>query len=660
MLVKGSIVMTNRKKVLIVENEQPLIESLMGALSGQSYVISCTSHKNAANTVRDSKPDIILLRSASQETHSSDIHQYLKQNKTTQNIPIIVITDNGNRGPNNEPFLEWADDFLLRPIVPSELVHRVSNLLKLRECEAVEEENRRLTNSLQLIENAKREWEQTIDCIDDIVLLIDEGNKIVRMNRRLCDLTGKDFVEMVGGDWTEIFRQAGFVSNSRSDNGCREFIYKDALWFSCRIYPVEKSVIRNAPGSIVTLKDVTEMKRTELALRESEEMFKDLAEFAPCAIFIFRDQRLLYINETAAQLTGYTTDELQRIGILSLVHSDHRKMLEDGIAELQHGDSSAHRYEIRTVRKYGEHLWLDMSTTIVHFGGEPCILAMAFDITGHKGTREALARSERLYRTFLDSMSDRAILKDDRSCYVMANKSFLTYYKKTENEVIGKTDYDLVGEDEARTRQASDREIRETGKTKRSQRTVDGRTYEIRQFPVQLGEGKTGVGSYIRDISLVKRAEEEVARLASFPQLSPNPVIEIDMTGLIKYANRIAWKLFAEHKEIDFRGRYIADIKDIAEQLRDSMETSRNRQVKIGAAWYLQAIHYVRETGFIRIYGYDISEQKRVEEALAESETKFKDLAEKSIVGIYLMQGNVFKYVNARFADIPLRKCLTA
>jgi PAS domain S-box-containing protein len=634
MLTKDSIVMRNRKKVLIVENEQPLIESLMGALSGQSYAISCTSNTDVANAVRNAKPDIILLGSAPQEAHRGEICEYLKQNKTTQNIPIIVITDNGNRGPNNEPFLEWADDFLLRPIVPSELVHRVNNLLKLRECEAVEEENRRLTNSIQLIENAKREWEQTIDCIDDIVLLIDEGNKIVRMNRRLCDLTGKDFVETVGSDWTEIFRQAGFVSNSRSDNGCREFIYKDALWFSCRIYPVEKSVIRNAPGSIVTLKDVTEMKRTELALRESEEMFKDLAEFAPCAIFIFRDQKLLYINETATQLTGYTIAELQRIGILSLVHSDHRKMLENGIAERQHGDSSAHRYEIRAVRKHGEDLWLDMSTTIVHFGGEPCILAMAFDITGHKGTREALARSERLYRTFLDSMSDRAVLKDDQSRYVMANKSFLIYYKKTENEVIGKTDYDLVGEDEARARQASDREVRETGKTKRSQRPVDGRTYEVREFPVQLGKGKTGVGSYIRDISLVKRAEEEVARLASFPQLSPNPVIEIDMTGLIKYANRIAWKLLAEHKEIDFRGRYIADIKDIAEQLRDSMETSRNRQVKIGAAWYLQAIHYVRETGFIRIYGYDITEQKRVEEALAESETKFRNLAEESIVCI--------------------------
>ncbi len=100
----------------------------------------------------------------------------------------------------------------------------------------------------------------------------------------------------------------------------------------------------------------------------------------------------------------------------------------------------------------------------------------------------------------------------------------------------------------------------------------------------------------------------KLSHLASFPELNPNPILEINKSGRVIYANPAALKLFSDHKDIGFKTHYTKGVKKIAEELAEQGETSRTREICIGNIWHLQMIHYVKETGSIRIYGYDITE----------------------------------------------------
>ncbi|MFA6127530.1 MAG: PAS domain-containing sensor histidine kinase [Bacteroidales bacterium] len=124
--------------------------------------------------------------------------------------------------------------------------------------------------------------------------------------------------------------------------------------------------------------------------------------------------------------------------------------------------------------------------------------------------RETLAKNQRQYDTFMNSTPDIAYLKDDQFRYRMVNNAQVEFFNMPDNELLGKTDSDLMAPENADRCHETDRQVLESGKTMINFETVGNRVYETRKFPVQLANGKTGVGAYIRDITDQKLAEQEV------------------------------------------------------------------------------------------------------------------------------------------------------
>jgi len=122
----------------------------------------------------------------------------------------------------------------------------------------------------------------------------------------------------------------------------------------------------------------------------------------------------------------------------------------------------------------------------------------------------ALRQSEELYRTFINSTTDLVFLKDSQLRHILVNTAYQEFFSKTEEEVVGKTDFELMPEVFAAACRASDLKALEAMDTTVTREAQGERVYETRKFPVRLGEGQIGVGAFIRDVTDQVRAEETI------------------------------------------------------------------------------------------------------------------------------------------------------
>jgi PAS domain S-box-containing protein len=122
-----------------------------------------------------------------------------------------------------------------------------------------------------------------------------------------------------------------------------------------------------------------------------------------------------------------------------------------------------------------------------------------------------------------------------------------------------------------------------------------------------------------RDVTVQKQLEERLAHLASFPELNPNAIVEIDLAGHLHYLNPAAKQLFPDLQTAGPRHPWLKDLKSIAKIFKQKGKISHTRELKIGDRWYQQTISPVFEGRRLRIYGLDINHRKQAEEALRQA-----------------------------------------
>ena len=166
---------------------------------------------------------------------------------------------------------------------------------------------------------------------------------------------------------------------------------------SCAVLESNARPIIDAKGVFVGYlgsdRDITERLKTEEALREGEEAFRDLAENSPYALMIGDGKGgLLYVNKRLADLTGYSVDELLNLNAFEkLTRPEDRKSMEERMKKRMEGVSPDESpYERILLRKDGTEVLTELTPTITMWKGENRPLALILDITERKKAEDGL------------------------------------------------------------------------------------------------------------------------------------------------------------------------------------------------------------------------------------------------------------------------------
>jgi PAS domain S-box-containing protein len=288
------------------------------------------------------------------------------------------------------------------------------------------------------------------------------------------------------------------------------------------------SVVKDDNGNPIALigvaSDITERKRAEQALRESEEKFRTVAQTAATAIFIYQGEYLRYVNRYAATLTGYSEEELIGMRFWDLVHPEHREMIRERGLARQRGEHVPPRYEFKILTRNGEERWLDFTAGIIQFQGQPAGVGTAFDITDRKRAEEALRASEERYRKFFERDLTADIIVAVDGTVRMCNPAYVKMFGFTSEEEAMSTNITQIWPSPEKRKEFIQRLTRERTLTYHplELRRRDGRpvyaianTYGIFNAAGELEE----IQSYIFDDTPKKLLEEQLRQAQKMESL---------------------------------------------------------------------------------------------------------------------------------------------
>ncbi len=142
------------------------------------------------------------------------------------------------------------------------------------------------------------------------------------------------------------------------------------------------------------------------ALAESESRFRTLSEFTTAGILLYQADRIVYANQAAREITGYSEEEIRAIHFWELGPEAHREMVKPRGMARQRGEAVPSHYEFKILRKDATARWVDVTAGTVTYQGRPAGLITACDITKWKETEEALKQSEERVRMILDHVHE--------------------------------------------------------------------------------------------------------------------------------------------------------------------------------------------------------------------------------------------------------------
>ncbi|MCX5816180.1 MAG: PAS domain S-box protein [Proteobacteria bacterium] len=541
------------------------------------------------------------------------------------------------------------------------------------------------------LQESEERYRVAIENSNDCVAMVKEGkyiyvNKIFLETFELKDgneILNKPFGSFVHPDDRERMISYNTMRNRGEPAPSRyEFraVRKDGgiVYFEASIAMI---TYKGEKVALAYLRDVTERKTAEQALRDSEGKYRSIFENAVEGIFQSTPEgRFVSVNPAMARMCRYSSPE-EMIFAIADIGGQHyvRPEEREEYKRLMEGQGVVENFEHEIYRKDGTTLWVSTSSRAIRDEKGRIIRYEGTheDITSRKTIEEELKKNEAMLQGILRAATIGVGLLINR-VFVWVNNYVTAMTGYSKEDLIGKSARILYADNEEFTRVGTEKYAEIRGKGKGSIETrwrkKDGTVIDIFLSSAAIDPSDLSVGVVFTalDITSGKHAEQALRaseeRFRELADLLPQTVFETDRQGNFTYVNRHSFDQFGYTEEDVAKGmnavgmvvpeERLRAMQDIGIIMKGEMVTGKEytglRKNGETFSMYVYSAPIVKEgqpTG-LRGIAVDITERKTAEEALKESEERYRTAMENSNDGIAIVKGDTHLYVNKRFVQI--------
>ncbi|TET40630.1 MAG: PAS domain S-box protein, partial [Dehalococcoidia bacterium] len=504
--------------------------------------------------------------------------------------------------------------------------------------------------------------DNTVISVDGVYLMMNE-NGARRFGGKPEDFIGKSvhdtFPKEAADEYVRRFRDVAESGETKT--------YEDSVqlpmgnrWFLTNMWPVE-----DPSGSMTSVQlishDITDRKQAEETLRELNEKYQQIIDNTWDIIFhIDLEGNYTFANKAAERLTGYPIEELLRMNMRELIVPEYQSFVFGRLKKRIAGQPLPQPFDFEIVHKDAHRVVLELTTTGIHDKNGKLIgvQGIARNITERKRAEESLKETEERYRGLFENSTEGVLAVDLAGNYTSVNKAMeeLTGYSR--EELIGRSYGEFVSPETAEFVFGEYNKLFRTGEPVHNivyeRVSKDGKREWLEEYATVIKkEGKVvGFQGTLRDITERRRVEqalrESEEKLRAQYKGIPVPTYTWQRIGedlvLVDYndaavaitqgqiANYIGKKdseMYQNRPEIlnDLSRCFAEKTSIYREMLYEYMSTGETKHLAVSYAFV--------PPDLVLVHTEDITERKRLEQSLKESEERYRALFENSIEAVF-------------------------
>ncbi|MDP8206816.1 MAG: PAS domain S-box protein [Candidatus Electryonea clarkiae] len=701
--------MDKTRRILVVDDEEEVLVALGKLIESFGHEVEVARNGIEALDKLTPEIDLILLDTVMPEMDGLEVIRRIRKNPQYEDLPIITVTGYSTNKDRIMAADAGADDFIAKPLDVLEIKLRTAALLKRKEIQdalklhkiELEETVRKRTMELR---ESEAQYKYLFENSPVGIVRFDNNGNTIDVNRQILAILDSPSIEATKKinvlefpSLIEIGFSADFqicIDENREISSIKLYTSKwgKTTWLRYILLP-----IHNENDDLVGIQgifeDFSERKLAEEALIVSEKRFRDIADLLPQTVFeMDMKGNLTYANRSAFESFGYTHEEFDKgINVIQAIAPEEHKRAMENIQRALSGNPGKD-IEYTALRKDGSTFPVIIYTSTIISEEKPVGLrGIIVDITDRKQTEEALRVSEERFRQIVERSNDvfyRQNINTAEFEYVSPHVLDILGYKSDEmfNQSLDEQKELLHPDDLPNLLNFSKELIKADEK---------GKKHLEREFRIKCksgeyiwihgsynlvrddkGEPHLIVGS-LQDITERKHAEdalrESEERFRNLMEFVPGVSIQgFDSKGTILYWNKASEEVYGYTAE-EALGQNLGDLiipDDVMPLYEKALELGKNIEIsgEFAPSGEVELLH--KDGHLVPVYSMhtavkleckdpiffcidvDLSDRKKKEEALRESEERYRMLVDNAFDAIYLLRGRSYEYVNPRFCEI--------